>query len=93
MKGYQTEKYNIRPQVIATYKKYRLDVVSPDTVKRESGMISRILTSAEKNFGNYLPHENPVSKVKKPIATARDRRPTDKELEPLVVPRQPGWTE
>ena len=81
-KGYDTEKYNIRPvirylkdyklinvrpHVISAYKKQRLGEVAPGTVKRELGMISRILVAAERDFGIYLPQGNPVSNVKKPI--------------------------
>jgi len=104
-KGYETEKYNIRPvirylkdyklinirpHVIAAYKKHRLDEVSPGTVKRELGLISRILVSAKRDFGIYLPQGNPVSKIKKPIETARDRRPTSEELEILISDRTIG---
>ncbi|MBC8212464.1 MAG: site-specific integrase [Gammaproteobacteria bacterium] len=97
-KGYDKEKYNIRPiirclkgyklinirpHVISTYKKDRLQEVSPSTVKRELGLISRILAAAEKDFGIYLPQGNAATKVKKPVETSRDRRPTSNELELL----------
>ena len=104
-KGYETEKYNIRPvirylkdfklinirpHVITSFKRSRLKQVSANTVRRDLGMISRILSSAEKDFGIYLPHGNPVSKIKKPSESARDRRPTDKELEILIADRVIG---
>jgi integrase len=104
-KGYDKERYNIRPvirffkdyklinvrpHVVAAFKKHRLDEVSPGTVKRELGLISRILVSAERDFGIYLPQGNPVSQIKKPIETARDRRPTGEELEILISDKTIG---
>ncbi len=104
-KGYDIEKYNIRPvirylkdyklinirpHVISAYKKQRLGEVAPGTVKRELGMISRILVAAERDFGIYLPQGNPVSQIKKPIETVRDRRPTQKELDILISDRTIG---
>jgi len=104
-KGYDTEKYNIRPvirylkdyklinvrpHVISTYKKQRLGEVAPGTVKRELGLISRILVSAERDFGIYLPQGNPVSQIKKPVEVARDRRPTKEELEILISEKTIG---
>ena len=80
-KGYGKERYNIRPvinylmgytliivrpHVVTAYMKPRLAQVSPATVRRELGMISRILVSAERDFGIYLPQGNPVAKIKKP---------------------------
>ena len=97
-KGYAKERYNIRPvinylkdytliavrpHVVTAYMKHRLAQVSPATVRRELGLISRILTSAERDFGIYLPQGNPVTKIKKPKETARERRPSPEELELL----------
>lgn len=97
-KGYDKERYNIRPvirllkhhklinlrpHIVAGYKKSRLGEVSTSTVRRELGLISRILTAAEKEFGIYLPQGNPVTKIKKPSEQARDRRPTQAELDLL----------
>jgi integrase len=104
-KGYDKERYNIRPvinylkdytlitvrpHVVTAYMKHRLAQVSPATVRRELGMISRILTSAERDFGIYLPQGNPVSKIKKPKETARERRPSSEELELLEKDRTIG---
>jgi len=104
-KGYQIERYNIRPvirylkdyklsnirpHVVGAYKNYRLDEVSPSTVKRELGLISRILVSAERDFGIYLPQGNPVTKIKKPIEKARERRPTQRELDILISDKTVG---
>jgi integrase len=98
-KGYEAEIYsirpvirylknykliNIRPHVISAFKRSRLEQVSGSTVRRELGLISRVLSSAEKDFGIYLPQGNPVWKVKKPPESARDRRPTEKEVETLI---------
>ncbi len=104
-KGYDIEKYNIRPvikylehyklinvrtHITSAYRNDRLLDVSPGTVKRELGLISRILVSAEKDFGIYLPQGNSVSKVKKPVETSRDRRPTKVELENLISDKTIG---
>ncbi len=51
---------------------------------------STILSSAEKDFGIYLPQGNPVFKIKKPVESARDRRPTDTELEILISDKTIG---
>jgi integrase len=81
---------NVRPHVVAAFKKHRLDDVSPGTVKRELGLIFRILVAAERDFGIYLPQGNPVSQIKKPIETARDRRPTGEEIEILISDKTIG---
>ena len=97
-KGYDKEKYNIRPiirflkeyrlleikpHVIAAYRQHRLGQVARATVRRELGLISRVLASAERDFGIYLPQGNPVAKIKKPKEAARERRPSNEELELL----------
>lgn len=104
-KGYETEKYNIRPvvrylkdyklinirpHVIASFKKLRLNEVSSSTVRRELGWISRILVSAERDFGVYLPQGNPVTKIKKPAESVRDTRPTTQELDLLIADKTIG---
>jgi integrase len=104
-KGYDKERYNIRPvinnlrdhtlisvrpHVVGAYMKHRLSQVSPATVRRELGLISRILVSAERDFGIYLPQGNPVTKIKKPTETARERRPSSEELELLEKDRTIG---
>lgn len=98
-KGYQKETYNIRPlkkalgrfvlaqiqpHIVADYRQSRLKQVSGSTVRREIGFLSRLLSAAEKDFGIYLPHGNPVMKIKKPKENpARDRRPSVDELKVL----------
>ncbi len=104
-KGFEIEKYNIRPvirylkdyklinirpHVIASFKRSRLEQVSASTVRRELGLISRILISTERDFGIYLPQGNPVSHIKKPTESARDRRPTDAEIELLASDKTIG---
>lgn len=59
--------------------------MSDSTVRRELGLISRALSSTEKDFGIYLPQGNPVLRVKKPSESGRDRRPTDEEIEILTA--------
>jgi len=99
-KGHQKEIYNIRPlkkalgdyaltqihpHTIANYRQSRLKQVSNSTVRREIGFLSRLLTAAEKEYGIYLPHGNPVRRVKIPKENpGRDRRPTQDELDALL---------
>jgi len=62
-----------------------LKQVSSSTVRREIGFLSRLLTAAEKEYGIYLPHGNPVRRVNVPKENpARDRRPTQDELEAVL---------
>lgn len=75
----------LHPHVISEYRQERLKQVSSGTVRRELALLSRMLTACEKDFGIYLPHGNPVMKIKKPKENpARDRRPTDAELDALL---------
>ena len=76
----------IQPFVVSQYRDKRLKVVQPATVKRELGLLSRILTASEKEFGIYLPHGNPVRKVSIPKEPpGRDRRLEKDELERLLI--------
>ena len=75
----------LRPHIITTYRDNRLKTVKPSTVKRELGLLSRILSSAEKEFGIPLPQGNPVARITLPKeAASRERRPTTKELNLLL---------
>ena len=105
-KGYDKQRYNIRPiirflkdyklisvrpHMVSAYMKYRLSQVSPATVRRELGLISRILVAVERDFGTYLPQGNPVTKIKKPEETGRERRPSNEELKLLEADKTIGY--
>ncbi|MFC1684044.1 tyrosine-type recombinase/integrase [Pseudomonadota bacterium] len=74
----------IQPHTVSKYRDGRLKSVKPATVKRELGLLSRILTASEKDFGIYLPHGNPVSKIRLPKEPeGRKRRLQPGELDSL----------
>ncbi len=76
----------IQPFLVSQYRDRRLKKVKPATVKRELGLLSRVLTASEKEFGIYLPHGNPVRKVRIPKEPpGRDRRLQEDELEKLLI--------
>ncbi len=94
-KSYQTELYytgklkqnlgnhtvaEIQPFVLSKYRDLRLKTLSPASVRRELGLISRIFSASEKEFGIYLPHRNPVRRIRLPKEPrGRDRRISSEE--------------
>ncbi|MEJ1391545.1 MAG: site-specific integrase [Candidatus Sedimenticola sp. (ex Thyasira tokunagai)] len=77
---------HIQPFILSQYREKRLKSVKPATVKREFGLISRILTASEKEFGIYLPHGNPIRKIRVPTEPpGRDRRLKSGEWDLLMV--------
>ncbi len=59
-------------------------MVKPVTAHRELAILSHALNVAEKDFGIFLPHGNPVSRIRMPSKPrGRERRPTARELEAL----------
>jgi integrase len=100
-KGFKIELYNIKPLkralgtymlkeitpfLISRHRDSRLKEVKPATAKRELGLLSRILSAGEKDFGIHLPHGNPVRLVRIPSEPpGRDRRPTVAELDLLYA--------
>jgi len=65
--------------------------VQPATVRRELGLLSQILNTAEKEFGIHIPHGNPVSRISLPnYPPGRTRRPTPEELAKLEADKTIG---
>lgn len=65
----------ITPSLLSEYRDTRLKIVSPQTVKHELGMVSRIFQAALLDWKIELPKGNPVSLIRKPsIDNDRDRR-------------------
>lgn len=66
---------NLTPKVLASYRNERLQQVSPQTVKHELSLISRVLNHAIREWGIYLPNGNPIQYVSKPkLPSGRERR-------------------
>ncbi|MET0116501.1 MAG: site-specific integrase [Sedimenticola sp.] len=75
----------IQPYIVSQYRDRRLKEVKPATVRRELGLLSRVLSASEKEFGIYLPHGNPVSKIQLPTEPGgRTRRLNPGEFELLL---------
>jgi integrase len=65
----------IQPFLVSKYVRKRLEAVKPVTARRELSILSHALNSAEKYFGIYLPHGNPVSRMSLPKnPRGRERR-------------------
>lgn len=65
----------ITPAVVRKYRDKRLTEVKPGTVRKELGLISRVFSSAVKDFGIALPKGNPVTQIRLPVVMdARERR-------------------
>lgn len=65
----------ITPTVLSEYRDARLQIVSPQTVKHELGMVSRIYQATILDWKITLPKGNPVRQIRKPvISNDRDRR-------------------
>ena len=70
----------ITPTLLSEYRDARLKAVSPQTVKHELGMVSRIYQAALLDWKIELPKGNPVSLIRKPtIKNDRNRRLEGKE--------------
>lgn len=75
----------ITPTLLSEYRDARLKVVSPQTVKHELGMVSRIYQAALLDWKIELPKGNPVSLIRKPtIKNDRNRRLEGKEEDLLL---------
>jgi integrase len=70
----------IQPFLVSKYLRTRLQSVKPVTARRELSILSHALGLAEKDFGIYLPHGNPVSRITLPnIPKGRERRISPEE--------------
>jgi hypothetical protein len=54
---------DIKPYLIAQYRGQRLNLVKPATVRKELGLLSRVLNTAVKDWGINLPNKNPVTQI------------------------------
>jgi integrase len=71
---------------IATLRDKRLKQVDPQTVKRQLGLLQRIINTATKDWGINLPHGNPVQRVRMPKQPpGRDRRLQEGEEQLLLA--------
>lgn len=65
----------ITPSLLSEYRDSRLKVLSPQTVKHELGMISRVYQAALLDWKIEIPKGNPIALIRKPsIDNDRDRR-------------------
>lgn len=73
----------ITPQLLATYRDKRLEIVDPQTVRKDLGMINRVLKVAHMDWGIILPGGIPVVRMPKQ-PRGRDRRVSDEELKAII---------
>lgn len=76
---------DLKPFLLSEYRDIRLGEVSPSTVRKELGLLSRTLTATVKDWGIDLPNGNPVSQIRLPAPPAgRDRRLSKEEETTLL---------
>jgi integrase len=76
---------SVSPEVLGAYRDARLRLVKPATLRRELAVVRHALEVARREWG-YAIGENPVSLIRLPaVRDARERRPSDDELERLRV--------
>jgi integrase len=69
----------VQPSHIAAYRDWRLETVKPGTVRRELSLLRTAIEVARREWSVEL-RENPVDKVRRPVARdARDRRLSNEE--------------
>lgn len=73
----------ITPQLLATYREKRLKIVDPQTVRKDLGMINRVLKAAHMDWGYILPGGIPEVRMPKQ-PRGRDRRASDAELNAII---------
>lgn len=65
---------DVQPSHVAAYRDWRLETAKPGTVRRELSLLRTAIEVARREWGVEL-RENPVDKVRRPVAhDARDRR-------------------
>ena len=65
----------LSPSIISEYRNRWLKTHSPQTVKHEISLLSRVLNAAIKEWDIHLPHGNPVARVTMPkLPRGRNRR-------------------
>ena len=76
----------ITPAMVIQYRDDRLAKVSSGSVKRELGLLRRVLRYAQQDCQIHLPNGNPVDAVRKPSeGKARERRVSDAEIEAIIA--------
>jgi integrase len=69
----------VQPSHVAAYRDWRLETVKPGTVRRELSLLRTAIEVARREWGVEL-RDNPVDKVRRPVARdARDRRLSKEE--------------
>ncbi len=75
----------ITPSMIAKFRDQRLKSVSGARVRKEIGLLSRMLKTAQIDYGIHLPHGNPTQLVRlPPDSKARERRVSNAEIEAII---------
>jgi integrase len=75
---------SINAAMISSYRDNRMKIVSPQTVKHELGMLSRVFKACTLDWGIALPQGIPTSQVRMPtVSNARQRRLVSDEWELL----------
>ena len=82
----------VTPAALSTFRDDRLKQgADSQTVRKDLGLVSRVLNVAQREWGIHLPHGNPVRMVRMPsIPRGRDRRPTAEELAKLLADKTVG---
>ena len=71
--------------MLAQYRDERLEKVNTQTARHDLSLLSRVLTTAAKEWGIPLPHGNPVAQLRMPkLPPARNRRLTAEEESALL---------
>jgi len=76
---------NLSSAQLSTYRDLRLREIAPASVIKELGLLSRVLNTATKDWGIYLPSGNPVSQVRMPKRPRGRERRLSKEEEAKVL--------
>ena len=77
---------DLKPHILAEYRDTRLNSVKSGSVRKELGLLSRVLTATVKDWGVDLPNGNPVSQIRLPLPSAgRDRRLSKEEEATLLA--------
>ena len=64
----------LSPSIISEYRNRWLKTHSPQTVKHEISLLSRVLNAAIREWDIHLPHGNPVTRVTMPKLPSEPRR-------------------
>ena len=77
---------SISPTTVSRYRDVRLQTLSPQSVKHELSLLSRVFNAVIREWGIHLPQGNPVSMVIMPrLPHGRDRRLEPGEEDQLIT--------